>query len=81
MVDKIMVLNEGQVADFGSYEELISKYGPFAQILKSFIQEDIETDDEDDLEGTNSKPCLKRPLKNRQNKGLKDSWYLNAGRK
>ena len=52
MVDKIMVLNEGQVADFGSYEELISQDGPFAQILKSFIQEDIETDDEDDLEGT-----------------------------
>ena len=58
MVDKIMVLNEGQVADFGSYEELISKDGPFAQILKTFIQEDIETDDEEDLEGTYSKTFL-----------------------
>ena len=51
MVDKIMVLNEGRVADFGSYEELISKDGPFAQILKSFIQEDIDSDGEEDLEG------------------------------
>ena len=51
MVDNIMVLNEGQVADFGSYDELISKDGPFAQILKSFIQEDIDSDGEEDLEG------------------------------
>ena len=51
MVDKIMVLNEGQVADFGSYDELISKDGPFAQILKSFIQEDRDSDCEEDLEG------------------------------
>ena len=28
-----------------------------------------------------SKICLKRPLKKRQNKGLKDRWYLNAGQK
>ena len=28
-----------------------------------------------------SKTCLKRPLKNRQNKGLKDKWYLNVGQK
>ena len=28
-----------------------------------------------------SKICLKRPLKNRQNKGLKDMWYFSAGRK
>ena len=28
-----------------------------------------------------SKTCLKWPLKNRQNKGLKDKWYLDEGRK
>ena len=28
-----------------------------------------------------SKTCLKQALKNGQNKGLKDKWYLNAGRK
>ena len=28
-----------------------------------------------------SKTCLKWPLKNRQNKGLKDKWLLNEGRK
>ena len=28
-----------------------------------------------------SKTCLKRPLKNRQNKGLKDKCKLNEGRK
>ena len=26
-----------------------------------------------------SETCLKRPLKIRQNKGMKDMWYLNAG--
>ena len=28
-----------------------------------------------------SNTCLKRPLKNRQNKGLKDKWQLNEGQK
>ena len=28
-----------------------------------------------------SKTCLKRPLKNSQNKGLKDKWLLNEGQK
>ena len=28
-----------------------------------------------------SRTCLKLPLKNRQNKGLKDKWKLNEGRK
>ena len=28
-----------------------------------------------------SKTCLMRPLKNRQNQGLKDKLYLNEGRK
>ena len=30
---------------------------------------------------TYSKPCLKRPLKNKQNKGLKDICYHNEDRK
>ena len=30
---------------------------------------------------TYSKTCLKRPLKNRQNIGLKDKWLLNEGLK
>ena len=28
-----------------------------------------------------SKTCLKRPLKNRQNKDLNDKWWHNEGRK
>ena len=28
-----------------------------------------------------SKTCVKRPLKNRQNKDLNDKWYLNEGHK
>ena len=28
-----------------------------------------------------SETCLNRPLKNRQNKGLKAMWWLNAGQK
>ena len=27
------------------------------------------------------KTCLKQPLKNRQNKGLQDEWWLNEGQK
>ena len=30
---------------------------------------------------TYSKTCVKRPLKNRQNKDLYDKWKLNEGRK
>ena len=30
---------------------------------------------------SNSKTCLKRPLKNRQNKSLNRKWWLNEGRK
>ena len=29
----------------------------------------------------NSKPCLKRSLKKRQNKVLNGKWWLNAGQK
>ena len=31
--------------------------------------------------GEYSETCLKQPLKNRQNKGVKAMWYLNAGKK
>ena len=31
--------------------------------------------------GSYSKTCLKRPLKNKQNKDLNDKWLLNEGQK
>ena len=51
MVDKILVLNDGQVAEIGSYQELISKDGPFAQFLQSFLKEQADSDKEEDYEG------------------------------
>lgn len=51
MVDKIVVLSDGQVADFGTYEELISRDGAFAQFLKSFLEQEDDSDNEEDEEG------------------------------
>ena len=58
MVDKIMVLNDGHVDDFGSYEELISRDGPFSQFLKSFLEQEADSDKEEDFEGTVNTECL-----------------------
>ena len=52
-VDKIVVLVNGEISEMGSYEELLSHDGPFAQFLKTYLtQEDSESEDECE-EGTN----------------------------
>ncbi|GFN81567.1 canalicular multispecific organic anion transporter 1 [Plakobranchus ocellatus] len=45
MVDKILVLHQGQLLQAGTYEELLSKDGPFAQYLRNYLMEDDEVDD------------------------------------
>ena len=51
MVDKIVVLNDGNIAEYGTYEELISRGGVFAQFLKSYLDQDAESEQEEDAEG------------------------------
>ena len=55
MVDKIVVLNDGSIADYGTYEDLISRDGAFAQFLKSYLDQDAESEQEEDVEGKHYK--------------------------
>ncbi|KAK3795110.1 hypothetical protein RRG08_028311 [Elysia crispata] len=45
MVDQILVLHQGHLLQAGTYEELLSKDGPFAQYLRNYLMEDDEVDD------------------------------------
>ncbi|KAH9499530.1 Multidrug resistance-associated protein 1 [Bulinus truncatus] len=46
MVDYIIVLQQGQIIQTGTYEDLLTRDGPFAQLLKNYLlNEDIEDDD------------------------------------
>ncbi|ESO93730.1 hypothetical protein LOTGIDRAFT_105097, partial [Lottia gigantea] len=43
LVDRIIVLDQGQITEVGSYEELLNHSGPFAQFVKTYtISEDKE---------------------------------------
>ena len=56
-VDKIIVMVDGSVSEVGSYEELLSHDGAFAQFLKMYI---IETADDErgDIEGKYDRTVL-----------------------
>lgn len=50
-MDKIIVMVNGEMSEVGTYDELLSHDGPFAQFLKMYLQEtvddeEIETDSE-----------------------------------
>uniref|UniRef100_A0A1I8JEZ1 ABC-type glutathione-S-conjugate transporter n=1 Tax=Macrostomum lignano TaxID=282301 RepID=A0A1I8JEZ1_9PLAT len=54
-VDNIVVLNHGQLSEQGTYEELVSRNGPFAQFLRQYMNEEKESDsgsegEDDDIE-------------------------------
>ncbi len=48
-MDRIVVIDQGQISEIGSYDELLSHNGPFAQFLKTFLlkEESDESEDED----------------------------------
>ncbi|CAG5127097.1 unnamed protein product, partial [Candidula unifasciata] len=46
-VDKIVVLIDGRISEIGSYDELLSHDGDFAQFLKTYLTME-ESDDEDE---------------------------------
>ncbi|XP_053373937.1 ATP-binding cassette sub-family C member 3-like [Mercenaria mercenaria] len=47
MVDRIVVLVDGRISEIGSYAELMSHDGPFAQLLHQYMQDENENEDTD----------------------------------
>lgn len=50
MVDRVIVLVDGQISEMGTYEELLSHEGAFAQFLNAYFTEVKEEDEEVDLD-------------------------------
>ncbi|XP_071095145.1 multidrug resistance-associated protein 1-like [Haliotis cracherodii] len=47
MVDQIIVMNDGTITETGSYDQLMSHDGHFAQFLKTYLIEQSDDEDED----------------------------------
>ena len=47
MVDKILVITNGHISETGTYEELISRNGPFANLVQTYLENDDESDVDD----------------------------------
>lgn len=47
MVDEVLVMHDGTISERGSYEELLSHDGPFAQFLKTYLMEVADSEDEE----------------------------------
>lgn len=45
-MDTIIVLKDGQISESGTYEQLVSHDGEFAQFLKEFFIQEAESEDE-----------------------------------
>ena len=41
-VDTIVVLADGQISEMGSYRQLLSHDGAFAQFLKNYLSDEME---------------------------------------
>lgn len=51
-VDIIITLVDGKISEMGSYSDLISHAGAFAEFLKNYLNEELEKEDlEDEIEG------------------------------
>ena len=52
-MDRIAVISNGEISEIGSYNELLTHNGAFAQFLKTFLlKEDSEDSESDDPEST-----------------------------
>ncbi|XP_059143338.1 multidrug resistance-associated protein 1-like [Physella acuta] len=49
-VDKIVVMTDGRISEVGSYEQLLSHDGPFAQFLKTYLTQEVNDEEADDPE-------------------------------
>jgi len=64
MVDTVVVMTDGYISEIGSYDELLSHDGAFAQFLKAYLTQKAETeeDEEDeDPESRSSTPAVLIP--------------------
>ncbi|KAL5019777.1 hypothetical protein ScPMuIL_002669 [Solemya velum] len=50
MVDMVVVMEDGRISETGTYEELLSHDGPFAQFLKTYLTQDNDDEEDDDPE-------------------------------
>lgn len=50
-VDTIVVMVGGEITEVGSYEQLLTHNGDFAQFLKTYLTTTNESSDDDDEEG------------------------------
>ena len=46
-VDKIIVLDKGTISEVGTYDELISVNGAFAEFIRTYLTETAEDEDDD----------------------------------
>ena len=53
--DLIVVMNEGQITEVGSYSELIDNDGHFAEFMRTYAAAD---ENEDDIDGSESDGSL-----------------------
>ena len=51
MVDTIVVMVDGKISEYGSYDDLLSHDGAFAQFLKVYLTQEDADEDDDDPEG------------------------------
>ena len=51
MVDKIVVMVDGKISEYGSYDDLLSHDGAFAQFLKVYLTQENNDEDDEDPEG------------------------------
>ena len=57
-VDHIVVLSDGRVSEEGSYEDLLQKNGAFADLLKTYFNDENQNDSDDKF--TSSSECEHR---------------------
>lgn len=48
LVDSIVVMVDGRITEMGSYDELLSHDGPFAQFLKTYLTQNKDEEEEED---------------------------------
>jgi ATP-binding cassette subfamily C (CFTR/MRP) protein 1 len=49
MVDTVVVMTDGYISEIGSYDELLSHDGAFAQFLKAYLTQKAETEEDEHI--------------------------------
>ncbi|XP_070201750.1 multidrug resistance-associated protein 1-like [Littorina saxatilis] len=79
MVDEIIVMLDGKISERGSYEELVSHDGPFAQFLKIYLTEMHDSEDEVDPEIMEMRNQLVKRLDSITSDGFSSADELTIG--